>query len=95
MSDYGIKVGYYVFPNETNENGLIIYIPRLTKKYVYVEFYNYYDNKVKLDPREAYHLGTEDTIRFRRKMDGNDIFKYKYAGAERYTLDDEHYQESI
>jgi len=95
MSDYGIKVGYYIFPNNDNDNGLIIYIPRLTKKYIYVEFYNYYDNNIWLDPNESHTFGTLDTIRFRRKMESNDICKYKYAGAKYYTLDDDHYQENL
>ena len=45
MCDYGIKVGCYVIKNEVNDNGLLLHIKSLTRKFVEVDTYNYYDNK--------------------------------------------------
>ncbi len=102
MSDYGIKVGYYIFPNKEwdaeyfpekqNNHGRVIYIPKVTKKYVWMEIYNYYDNNIWLDPSEALKFGTEDTIRFKRKMTSTYYNIYHCNGVE---LDDDHYQENL
>ena len=45
MSKYGVKIGCYKYQNDSNDNGRIVHIKSLTKHFVEVDIYNYYDNK--------------------------------------------------
>ena len=48
MSHYGVKIGCYNYPNESNDNGQIVHIKSLTKYFVEVDIYSYYDNQYSL-----------------------------------------------
>ena len=54
MSEYGVKVGCYKFTNEENDNGRIVHIKSLTKQFVEVDVYNYYDNKYSMPHITSY-----------------------------------------
>jgi len=49
MTDFGIKVGYYKFRNSSNDNGTIVEVLKVTPKFVWCEFYQYYNNIINID----------------------------------------------
>lgn len=49
MTDYGIKIGYYKFSNNDNDNGTIVEVLKATPKFVWCEFYKYFNNIINID----------------------------------------------
>ncbi len=53
MSDLGISNGWYKYPNDSNDNGVLLNVYHTTKCYVKVKWYNYYDNRYNLNTKEG------------------------------------------
>jgi hypothetical protein len=51
--ELGITNGWYIYPNDDNDNGILLNVYHTTKCYVKVKWYNYYDNTYNLNTKEG------------------------------------------
>ena len=87
MSDSGVELGWYKNKNESNNNGVLINVYHLTKKFVKVKIYNYFDNKIDLNNLDERDRTNQQEFKDKKtKVDGVSIYHYKTKYIREYNL---------
>tara|TARA_R110001592_G_scaffold70990_2_gene217161 strand:+ start:6645 stop:7145 length:501 start_codon:yes stop_codon:yes gene_type:complete len=93
MTDYGIKVGYYKFSNESNDNGTIVDVLKATPKFVWCQAYKYFDNIIKIDIStriQHHHISGK-----KKKIKNGTLYPYDTDYIRSYTFSDAEYSKHI
>ena len=89
MSDKGVKVGCYKYKNGgDNDNGRLIHIKSLTKQFVEVDVYNFYDNRSSLTDVKEHPSSKIKSFKKKKIGDNGHLF---INTCVQWWLDDEHY----
>ena len=90
MSEFGISNGWYKYPNDCNDNGVLLNVYHTTKCYVKVKKYNYYDNTYNLITKEGLYYDAD----VRRNISKNNCFMGSHKGfflTKEDKLDEDQY----
>ena len=87
MADYGIKVGWYIYANNENNNGKLTKVYKTTNFFVSVRVYNYYDSDFDLN-----HMDDKNDLlhEFQQKVDEEKtIYPYTTKWLLSFKLSDD------
>ena len=91
MSDYGITMGWYKNKNEENDNGVLINVFYITKKFVKVKIYNFYDNIIDINNLDENNRRFKARCENKIKVDENKlIYPYQTKFIRSFNLSPEY-----
>ena len=87
MSDLGVELGWYKNNNESNDNGVLINVHHLTKRFVKVKIYKYFNNNIDLNNIDERNIIHEQYLNKKIKVfDGALIYPYETRWIREYNL---------
>jgi len=90
MSNFGITTGWYKYPNETNNNGILVNVYHRTPQFVKVEVYHYYDNHYDINNIDEGNIHRGTLINKVKVDESKTIYPYQTKWVASWVLDNEH-----